>query len=69
MSSTTLWTCDVPAEAAPRREKFRRDRVLGGCLLLVAIARRRREVEAWLDWARARFGARPHVAFSGVRAR
>lgn len=45
------------------------DCVLGRSLGLVAIAPGRQTAEAWLAWARARFGARPHAAFSGARAR
>ena len=45
------------------------DCLLGRFLGLVAIAPGRRAAEAWLAWARARFGARPHVAFGGVKAR
>ena len=45
------------------------DCVLGRFLALVAIAPGRDEAEAWLAWARARFGARAHVAFGAVEAR
>lgn len=45
------------------------DCILGRFFVLMAIAPRRREAEAWLAWARDRFGARPHVSFSGVKAR